>query len=141
MSEKQGTQEPSKQEENVWEKGVTQPINQQAANSKTSRKGKGNDKKQAGLLTRIETAKSDIQTSKVKEAIAFADVASDDFIDLTDKFTALRIVEKTAGSIQRAGSMATNFLRSTPATGTYLEDALTSTIEMEDPFLALLTGS
>lgn len=108
---------------------------------KTSRKGRGDNKKQDNLLARIETAKSEIQTAKIEEAIAFADVASDDFIDLTDKFTALRIVEKTAGSIQRAGSLATNFLRSTPATGTYLEDALTSTIEMEDPFLALLTGS
>lgn len=107
---------------------------------KTGRKGKADGKKETNLLIRIETAKADIQKAKLEEVREFAEVASDDFIELADKFTALSIVEKTAGSIHRAGNMATSFLRSTPTTGTYLEDALTSTIEMEDPFLALLTG-
>ena len=117
--------------------GIEEPKKQ----PKNGRKGKTDNNKEANLLTRIETAKNNIQSAKLQEAVAFANVASDDFIELADKLTALGIVEKTAGSIQRAGSMATNFLRSTPATGMFLEDALTSTIEMEDPFLALLTGS
>lgn len=104
------------------------------------RAGKVDSSKETNLLARIENAKTDIQKAKLKEVQEFSEVASADFIELADKFTALGIVEKTAGSINRAGSMATSFLRSTPTTGTYLEDALTSTIDMEDPFL-MLAGS
>lgn len=102
------------------------------------RAGKVDSSKETNLLARIENAKTDIQKAKLKEVQEFSEVASTDFIELADKFTALGIVEKTAGSINRAGSMATSFLRSTPTTGTYLEDALTSTIDMEDPFLMLV---
>lgn len=128
---------PDTQDQSSLGEGIETPKRQ----PRNSRKGKVDSNKETNLLTRIETAKNNIQAAKLQEVSAFADVASDDFIELADKLTALGIVEKTAGSIQRAGTLATNFLRSTPATGTYLEDALTSTIDMEDPFLALLTGS
>ena len=120
--------------------GLDEGIESTKRQPKSKRAGKVDSSKETNLLTRIENAKTDIQKAKLKEVQEFSEVASTDFIELADKFTALGIVEKTAGSINRAGSMATSFLRSTPTTGTYLEDALTSTIDMEDPFL-MLVGS
>jgi hypothetical protein len=126
---------PDTQDPQGLDEGIETPTKKQP---KSGRKGKVDSSKETNLLARVENAKTNIQKAKLDEVRAFSEVASDDFIDLADKFTALGIVEKMAGSIHRAGNMATSFLRSTPATGTYLEDALTSTIDMEDPFLMLM---
>jgi len=133
MSEVLDTQDPLDLESGI--ESTVQPT--ESAPKRTRGKGKVDPKKETNLLTRIETAKVNIQASKVNEAKAIADVFSNDVIDLADKFTALNIVEQSASSIQRAGTMATNFLRSTP-TGMDLEDALICTIDTEDPFLMLM---
>ena len=129
MYEVPDTQEPLGQDE-----GIEAPTKQ--VHSRAN--GKTDAKKQAALLNRVKTAKANIQTANLEEAEAFAEVASTEFISLASKATAIKIVEKTASCIRNAGGLATHFLKSTPTTGMHLEDALTSTIDMEDPFLMLI---